>query len=239
MKKFISFIFFVTLFSCNNKKEIALPKGDYSIQTKIYDHSPVYIFLTTEKNDTLAKVNRRSTISSTNWVFSIDKHLRLKNIIPEIIKLQEKKKNSPHKKEGAINVFSYADSLSKNLAFFPFTKTEYIYNNQFSKFYIKKHINIYMGFKNIRINFNKDATITIDGTLVLKNEFHSFLTEYISALQSDKLVLLHLNFDEEITYQDYITNKLLVQKEVTANIKIAPKEFIYNKNKLPKCNCIL
>ncbi len=43
------------------------------------------------EKDTLVEVNKKNSISSTNWVFNIDKRLPLKLVIPEVMKLQEKK----------------------------------------------------------------------------------------------------------------------------------------------------
>jgi hypothetical protein len=53
--------------------------------------SPIYIFLE-QRKDTLAEVNRKNSIISTNWILNVDKRLPLRLVIPEIMKLQQKKR---------------------------------------------------------------------------------------------------------------------------------------------------
>ena len=126
MHKLFFFVLTFLLFSCNDKK-IFLPLADTTIVSDVKDHSLVYIFFKTNKNDTLAEVNRKNTISSTNWIFNIDKRLPLKLVVPEIIKLQEKKSGSAHKNEESQNYYSYSDSVHQNLAFLSFTKVKYAF----------------------------------------------------------------------------------------------------------------
>lgn len=115
--KYFSLILVCLLFSCGNKEDILLPKSNVSIIKSVEDLSPVYIFFKTKGKDTLAEVNRKNSIISTNWIFNIDKRLPLKLVIPEVMKLQEKKRaEKAHKNEKAENYYSYADSVGKNLA---------------------------------------------------------------------------------------------------------------------------
>ena len=66
--------------------------------------------------DTLLEVNKKNEIISTNWIFNIDKRLPLQLVIPEVMKLQEKKRAEvAHKNEKAENYYSYADSIGKNI----------------------------------------------------------------------------------------------------------------------------
>ncbi|MDP2159335.1 MAG: hypothetical protein Q8K02_02535, partial [Flavobacterium sp.] len=79
------------LVSC--KKEVQLAKANRTIDSLVVDHTPVYLFFEVKDSDTLVKVNRNNTISTTNWIFNVDKRLPLKLAIPEVIKLQNKRKN--------------------------------------------------------------------------------------------------------------------------------------------------
>ncbi|MDI1303865.1 MAG: hypothetical protein PSX42_03280, partial [bacterium] len=125
MKYFSPIILFM-LFSCGNKEDILLPKANTTIVKNVEDHSPIYIFFRTKGKDTLAEVNRKNEIISTNWIFNIDKRLPLRFVIPEVMKLQQKKREEKaHKNELAQNYYSYADTIGKNLAFIPFTKVFY------------------------------------------------------------------------------------------------------------------
>lgn len=123
--KYISFLIVFVLFSCGKEESIELPKSDVTIVKEVRDYSPVYLFFRKKGEDTLVEVNRKNTISSTNWIFHIDKRLPLRLVIPEIIKLQAKKEGSVHKSETSQNYFSYSDSIHKSLAFISFSKVKY------------------------------------------------------------------------------------------------------------------
>lgn len=123
--KYLSLIIFLFLFSCGKEETVLLPKSDVSIMEDVQDYSPIYLFFKTNGKDTLVKVNRKNSISSTHWIFHIDKRLPLRLVVPEIIKLQAKKEGSAHKSETSENYFSYSDSVHKNLAFLSFTRAKY------------------------------------------------------------------------------------------------------------------
>jgi hypothetical protein len=81
-----------------NKEYILFPKSVTTFIRNIDDHWAIYIFFRAKEKDTLAKVNRANSISTTNWIFIIDKLLPLRTVIPEVIKLQDKKrKEKAHK----------------------------------------------------------------------------------------------------------------------------------------------
>ena len=226
---------FLSIISCK-KEDVQLPKADVSVMKELTDHSPIYMFY---ENDSVVDVNKNNSISTTNWVFNIDKRLPLEIIIPEVMQLQFKKKNSSHKKEGAINVFSYADSIRKNLAFLPFTDVQYKMNNEFSKFFIKKNAEAYMPYHNFTVNFNDENKITVDGNDVAKEELIDFIKDFADFTSDGKTTILHLNFDKRLTYDQYIQNKILVWKLNSDKIQISSYEFIYDEKELPKCNCKL
>ena len=127
--KNLSVLLFFVLFSCGYKETILLPQSDRTIVKEVQNYSPIYLFFKTKGKDTLVEVNRKNSISSTNWIFHIDKRLPLRLVVPEIIKLQAKKEGSMHKSETSENYFSYSDSIQKNLAFLSFTKVKYQFTN--------------------------------------------------------------------------------------------------------------
>lgn len=124
MKKGFIIILSFLLVSCS-KKQVLLPQLDETIVSKVKDLSPIYMFFETNGKDTLIDVNRNNSISSTNWLFNIDKRLPLRLVIPEIQKLQAKKEKSAHKSETAENYFTYMDRRKKSLAFMPFSELEF------------------------------------------------------------------------------------------------------------------
>ena len=234
MKKGILIVALFSLFACG-EKEVKLPQAELSVMKDIEDHSPIYMFfdLKNEK-DTLVEVNKKNSISSTNWVFNIDKRLPLKLVIPEVMKLQEKKANSSHAREGSINVFIYSDSVAKNLAFFPFTEVQFKFDKDFSKSFIKRHADQYMKYHNFTVNFKKGNAITIDGLEVGNREFVAFVKEFSDFSQDGKMVMLHLNFDKELTYGDYIQNKILAWQATNEKVQLSSYEFIYDEKQLPQ-----
>ncbi|WP_339887812.1 hypothetical protein [uncultured Flavobacterium sp.] len=238
MKKLL-FISIALLFISCKKQDVQLPKSNKTILKDIQDHSPVYMFFKVTEKDTTFEVNRQNTISTTNWVFNIDKRLSLKLVIPEVMKLQEKKKNSSHTKEGAINVYSYADSIGKNLAFLPFTNVSYRYDNEFSKFYIIDNNKVYLSFQNFSVNFNKENKITVDGNDIEREEFVEFIKDYVPFVSQGRPALLHLNFEVNLTHDQYIQNKVMLNEVLSDSIAFSPIEFIYDTKKLPECGCKL
>jgi len=203
--KYFSLIFFLLLVSCGNKEDILLPKSNVTIVENVVDHSPIYIFFRTKGKDTLAEVNRKNSIITTNWIFNIDKRLPLRLVIPEVMKLQEKKRSEVvHKNELAQNYYSYADSIGKNMAFLPFTKV--YYKMEKPKF-------------GVVVFFDKDNKIWVNGLMIKKDKLESFLNEFII----EKVVNLRFCFSKDLSYGTYIQDKIFIQ-----SLKIENKEeFVY------------
>ncbi|CAD0008838.1 hypothetical protein [Flavobacterium salmonis] len=207
--KYFCLIFICVLFSCEEKKDVLLPQSNVSIVKDVQDHSPIYIFFKIEGKDTLAEVNRKNSIISTNWIFNIDKRLPLKLVIPEIIKLQEKKrKDSAHKNEKAENYYSYADSVGKNLAFLPFTKVYYKMNKP--KF-------------GILIYFTKKNSILVNGISVEKSNLQNYLTN----LDSDKPNKFMFSFSTNMSFENYIQNRILITSLKLPDYNLVNEEFIF------------
>lgn len=203
--KYCSLIIFLLLLSCGKQEDVLLPKSNVTIVSTVEDHSPVYIFFRTKGKDTLAEVNRKNAIISTNWIFNIDKRLPLKLVIPEVMKLQDKKrKEVAHKNELANNYYSYADSIGKNMAFLPFTKVYYKMGKpEFG----------------VIVFFDKNNKISIDGKVISKEA----LKNYIKQNGSDNDVFYC--FDKNMLFDNYINLKIFV-KSIEWKF-ISNEEFIY------------
>jgi len=206
MKKYIALVITLTLFSCEGKKEIELPKADKTIVADVQEHSPIYMFFKVEGKDTIADVNRKNSIVSTNWIFNIDKRLPLRLVVPELIKLQAKKEGSMHKNEAAENYFSYANDVKKTMAFLPFTKVKYILDKP------KSGVNVY---------FSKNNKVWIDTTEIRKDSLES----YLNKLPDFKYHHINFCFDKNDSYNNYIKNVILIRDLEIESIK--PEEFIY------------
>ncbi|WP_396146163.1 hypothetical protein [Flavobacterium sp.] len=191
MKKYLVLLIAFGIVSCEGKKEIQLPKADRTIIGDVKEHSPIYIFFKVEGKDTIADVNRKNAIVSTNWIFNIDKRLPLKLVMPELIKLQAKKDKSIHKNEAAENFFSYANDKKKTLAFLPFASL---------KFKLEKPKS------GVEIYFSKDDKVLVNKTIVEKSN----LINYLDSLESDKPLKYNFCFDKEASYDTFIKNAVFI-----------------------------
>lgn len=201
MKKLIVLLVTLSLFSCN-KKEVLLPQANQTIEKEILDHSPIYMFFKVEGKDTIVDLNRKNSISSTNWIFNIDRRLPLEKVMPEISKLQAKKEASAHSKVGAKNVFSYADTLHKNLAFVPFTNIEFSCNKP---------------SKGELVYFYKNETFTYKNQIFATKEFES-LIERLTTLE---LYELNIGFDKKMNYGQFLSIFIEIQSlEIKRNFDV-------------------
>ncbi|HEX9152857.1 MAG TPA: hypothetical protein VF842_12285 [Flavobacterium sp.] len=205
-------IFFILL-SCGNKEAVLLPKADVTIVRNVEDHSPIYIFFRTKDKDTVAEVNRKNEIISTNWIFNIDKRLPLRLVIPDVIKLQQKKREEKaHKNELAQNYYSYADTIGKNLAFISFT-------NVFYKFEKPK--------TGIVVFFAKNNAIMVDSIVMKKEEF----LMYLDKVPNNKLNKYVFCFDKDLSFGSYIQDKIFLQSLKLPKSKLETvvfnQEFVY------------
>lgn len=205
--KYFTLIVLIILFSCGNKEDILLPKANTTIVKNVEDHSPIYIFFRTKEKDTLAEVNRKNEIISTNWIFNIDKRLSLRLVIPEVMKLQQKKREEKaHKNELAQNYYSYADTIGKNLAFIPFTNVFYELEKPKT---------------GMVVFFNKNNEILVNNVVIKKAEFY----EYLNKLPKDKWNQHVFCFDRNLTFGSYVQDKIFIES-LKIDIK-SNREFIY------------
>jgi hypothetical protein len=194
-------------FSCGNKEDILLPKSDRTIVKEVVDLSPIYIFFRVNGKDTLAEVNRKNSIITTNWVLNIDKRLPLRLVIPEVMKLQQRKREEKeHRNELAQNYYSYADSIGKNLAFIPFTNVYYK---------MEKPKN------GIILFFAKDGKIKLNNKFVSRND----LIKQISTF-NDKSDEIKYCFDKNSSYSSYIQTKVFMDTLLKKN-GVMVEEFVY------------
>lgn len=209
MKKYLALIITVALFSCEGNKDILLPKADKTIVADVQEHSPIYIFFKVEGKDTIADVNRKNSIVSTNWIFNIDKRLPLRLVIPELIKLQAKKEGSMHKNEAAENFFSYANDVKKTMAFLPFTRVKYVIG--------KPLIN--------SIHFGKNDLLKFNSQLLKKDELQGYINNLMNEHESE----IFVSFDKNLSYDEYIKNKIIMNsiKITKKGILISNLEYVF------------
>jgi hypothetical protein len=190
MKKILVTLLAFALFSCN-EKEVLLPEVETTIVEKVENLSPIYIFFEVKGKDTIAELNRKNAISSTNFIFNIDKRLPLKLVLPEVIKAVAKKEASAHKDSTSQNYYSYSDIKKKQLAFLPFTKMNYKLEKP------KSGSTVY---------FSKNQ-IVVDNVLFEKEKFEN----YIENLSVEDLYKCNFCFDKNDSYESYIKNLVFIK----------------------------
>ena len=205
MIKYIFGIVLLLFVSCGNKEDILLPKAGKTIVKDVVDLSPIYIFFRTKGKDTLAEVNRKNSIITTNWILNIDKRLPLRLVIPEVMKLQQRKREEKeHRNELALNYYSYADSIGKNLAFIPFTQVYYKMEKPKS---------------GVEVFFDKNDKILVGNKVIAKND----LENYIKQNTANKDVFY--SFDKNMLFDNYINLKIFVRSIEWKFV--SNQEFIY------------
>ncbi|MGL2967487.1 hypothetical protein [Flavobacterium sp. XGLA_31] len=205
MKRIIVLGICLLLFSCD-KKEVLLPKANETIVADVQDHSPIYFFFKTEGEDTLVDVNRNNSISSTNWLFNVDKRLPLRKVILEIKKLQAKKEGSLHKSETSENYFTYTDTVTKKMAFLPFTKV---------RFKLEKP-----DFNVVHFYLDRNDLVHFNDEVFSKNELQAFLDK--KSIHVSRIVF---SYDKGMSFGKYIQYRFFIKHLV------APKGITISQNK--------
>ena len=211
MKKIVIALLLISLFSCG-KKEIQLPQLNETVVADVKDHSPIFMFFETNGKDTLIDVNRSNSISSTNWLFNIDKRLPLKLVIPEIQKLQAKKEKSSHKKEGSENYFTYMDKKKKTLAFLPLVDVEYVFDKAT------------LGLNTLY--FKTDEKIFFNNQQLSEQE----LEQYFNNLKVERESEIFIGYDKNLSFENYLKYRLKTKKIVITKLGLTinyTKEFVY------------
>ncbi|SFJ76028.1 hypothetical protein [Myroides guanonis] len=126
MKKLALLVGSLVLLSSCNKNSMELSRASYTVIDNIEDHSPIYFEVNKEHSDSLI-VNKNNVVSGTNFILSVSRDLNLETVLKESQKIKEDKyKDKVHPDSKGI-FFSYADTLHKNLAFFPIKNIEFAF----------------------------------------------------------------------------------------------------------------
>ena len=227
MKKLLLIFLSFLMLGCA-KKEVKTPTlAEKGIQ-EIQNHSQVWLFFEVKNNDTIAVVNRKNTISTTHWIYNIDKRLPLKAIIPAIIMLQDKHANSMHSEKGMLDYFSYSDTISKRLSFLEFDGVTFKIDGFLSNKFMENNDD-YINYHNTHLIFNQNSAL-INGVKTDRSNFKNELTALLKLYAKDKQMMLHLNFNRNLLYWDYLFYRTIIQNLSQENILINQTEFIYDEN---------
>lgn len=217
MKNIYLLISLLFLFSCGKDKVVYLPEINHSDISEIQDVSAAYLFYD-ESNPEGYELNRKNLISSTNWLVNVDKRLTLKQVIPQIIFLQNKKQNSSHKNENAKDYFTCNDISKKTLGFIEFT--DVVYHEESPGF-----------SENISpIRFNLDGTITITNPTSEPFTIMTNKKDFIHDLKKIDTIqkAFYLTFNAALSFQEYIAYKSALSTSDFKYITISNQEFLHN-----------
>lgn len=225
--KYLSLLLLLLTFSCNLEKTVLLPEIVNAEVTEVLDVSPIYIFYDETKKDSL-ELNRSNVITSTNWLVNIDKRLTLGQVIPQIVVLQDKKRNAEaNKTNNSKNYYTCNDTSIKNLGFLDFTTVIYRMNHVLP--------NVTPDYQNSQekrmiLDFNTSNNIkliSIFNDSIIKNSSLKTLKEDLEALPDATVYDLILNINDNLSFQDYITFKSTLSQVNSAKVTINENEFIY------------
>lgn len=239
MKKIAVIFFSCIALSCQKKRDIQLPEIDCPSPALTVRNpgDPVYLFYDPSEPDSLYPNLKKALPASSRTVYT-DKCLRLKHVIPQLKKLREQQLKQVEADRTKMYVPVMEDK-GKEVFFLDISDIAYKTNDQFSKFYIKDLPEQHMNLLTLTINFKRNDDITVDGNPIERAELLSFLKEYIDFVSEGKNTLIYLNFDENLTFQKYISGYCLMMQLRAPAIQIAGIEFIYNEALLPDCHCEL
>ncbi|MFB9055336.1 hypothetical protein ACFFU9_01160 [Mariniflexile ostreae] len=216
----------LTALSCGNDKVIQLPEIDHSDIVEINDVSAAYLFYNEAKTDHV-ELNKNNLIVSTNWLVNVDKRLSLKQVIPHIKSLQEKKSSSSHKNIHAKNYFTCHDTSEKNLGFIEFTHINYSFGETFLETHKTPSKSVFiniMSLDSIQLgSLKKERSLSTFEQFDISN-----INESLKKMNPESELHVFLQFNSALTFQEYITVKSAFLKLDTKHLNIIKDEFIYN-----------
>ncbi|MBU3822913.1 hypothetical protein KO566_12645 [Flavobacteriaceae bacterium XHP0103] len=221
----IILLFFI---SCGNEKIVQLPEIEHSDISEVNDISAAYIFYDETQTDSV-ELNRKNLISTTNWLVNVDKRLTLKQAIPQIILLQDKRRNAQmHKNENAKNYYTCNNTSKKTLGFIDFT--EVVYHEDSSESYISNIPEIKNAANIKSMSFNLDGTISIIDTNTEPFISTSSKNKLINDLKKGDTIkgTFLLNFNKNLSFQDYISYKSMLSTVNFKHLNISNQEFLHN-----------
>ena len=233
MKRIVLILLTTIAFSCA-ERELQLPVTTANDITEILDVSPIYMFYD-EATDSV-DFNRKNMISTTNWLVNIDKRLTLKQILPHLQYLQEKRRgDGMHKNENAKNYFTCFNEDTKNLSFIEFTDISFDINNEkvIAKRMDPKYYNNLNYDIELFVDIKSKEDIMLYEVFIGHRESDIFLDfngllSYLKNSIKNEPFILYLSFNSKLSFQDYIKIKSEIININSGSIPILSHEVIYN-----------
>ncbi len=197
----IYLLIILCFFSCNNERVLQLPEAENAEISEVLDVSPAYIFYDeTQPDSTL--LNRKNLIISTNWLVNVDKRLTLRQAMPHIKFLQDKKRNAEmHKNEDAKNYFTCNDTSISNLGFVEFTDVYYF--NESSISYYKKIPQLKLNTELIaEVKNSNEISLfsSLENQEIIKTKYKTLVNDIHNLAKAENITKINLvlNFEERL-----------------------------------------
>lgn len=246
MKNIITILLICLLTSCMDR-EVQLPHTTNNDITEVLDVSPIYIFYDETKSDSV-DFNRNNMISTTNWLVNIDKRLTLKQVLPHLQYLQEKRHgDGMHTNENAKNYFTCFNPETENLSFIEFTDITYrlarvnrfateIPNYKFKTTYerdsiikVRKSLTQSIGLTlRMELDFVTANSFISFAERIKNDSLNAYLNETINLYPNNKTIEIGLGFNHNLSLENYISIKTRLQQFESEHLIISNEEFIYN-----------
>jgi len=229
MKKITILLVFFIFISCGKDKIIQLPEINHSNISEMQDVSAAYLFYDETLEDGV-ELNRKNLIGTTNWLVNIDKRLTLKQALPKIIFLQDKKRQAEvHKNENAKNYFTCHDLSKKNLGFIDFT--EIMYHQENAQTFLNSKKTEVQQLVNIKVHSLDSTYISIisnDTSFTHTSNQKELLKHLNTHLTHQENALIVSEIKESLSFQDYMTYKSMLSQIDYKNVTVANDEFVFN-----------
>ena len=198
--------------SCQ-KQEVQLTKLDLPGETEVFNTSNIWFFYETANGETRAKINTNNKIANTHIIFNVDKRLKLKHIIPDVIELQSKlRKRTIHSDGNMNNYFNYADTLNNTFSLHDFTHTKFVILQSRSLLDLQGDVSLIVGEENFKLNRRNE-------------EFHFEALEDIDLrLVNPSQDTLSLIYSDELLFERYLKTSVWLKNQ---ELKVYDVEFIY------------
>jgi hypothetical protein len=195
MKIRILLLLVIFVSSCT-KEALKLPKSHAKADTEVLNNSTIWIFYTPKGQDTIATLNRNNSISTTNWLYNIDRRLQLKQLYKPLKKvLAKRQKKSPHHVEGMKDYFSFADTLDKQNKFLEFKLKDIQYKTPIS------NDTTHVIFQFYKTHFK------LNDTSYNYVQFDSILTSRKKAIKDNA----QFYYKDNLTYEAYLKIKITLK----------------------------
>lgn len=218
-------IILIIVWSCSNERIVQLPKINSSEIAQVLDVSPAYIFYDETEQDSVL-FNRKNLIGTTNWLVNVDRRLKLRQVVPHLVYLQNKRQSGGmHTNEDARNYFTCNNTATNNLGFIDYTQTHMeildelpIQNDTSAYFLLVKEAN------DLELVHNKVRSKVSRAYIV--NKVDSLKNTYPSDLK------FYPVFNMKLSFQEYINVKQVLNEVfVTTGVSLNQEKFL-NLNSL-------